>query len=104
MGVGLYSPALSYSQNIFCLLQGCRDIDALIMTEGRQEPYIAATETDENVQYHIHIESQCLISDNSLGDRDALADRICTYFVFNIYIIVPKIYVCYTDFSPAFYF
>lgn len=41
-----------------------------------------AAKTDENVKYHIYIESQCLISVNSLGD--ALADLVCTYFVFNI--------------------
>ena len=49
---------------------------------GRQEPYIVAIETDETMHYHIYIESDCLLSTNTLGD--ALADLICTYFVFDI--------------------
>ena len=49
---------------------------------GRQEPYIVAIETDETVQYHIYIESECLLSTHTLGD--ALADLICTYFVFDV--------------------
>jgi len=38
MGVGLLFT------ECFCLLQGCGDIDALVLTEGRQEPYIVAAD------------------------------------------------------------
>ena len=49
---------------------------------GRQEPYTVAIETDETVQYHLYIESDCLLTAHTLGD--ALANLICTYFVFDI--------------------
>ena len=41
-----------------------------------------ATESDENVEYHIYIESECLVTVNSVAD--ILADRICAYFGSNI--------------------
>ncbi len=41
-----------------------------------------ATESDENVEHHIYIESECLITVNYV--EDVLADLICAYFVLNI--------------------
>lgn len=41
--------------------QGCSDIDGIVAANGRQEPYIMATETDEALEFFI-----------------------CGYFVFNI--------------------
>ena len=43
-------------------MQGCGDIDDIVKAAGRQEPYIVAAETDDHVEYHIYIESECLLS------------------------------------------
>ena len=63
-------------------MQGCNDVDEHVAANGRQEPYIVATETDDTMEFYIYIESEFLLSVGSLGD--ALANLICTYFVFNI--------------------
>ena len=48
------------------------------------------------MQYHIYIESDCLLSAHTQGD--ALADLICTYFVFDI--AYPKsVYALFTVFQ-----
>ena len=63
-------------------MQRCVDIDEFIAASNVQQPHIVATESDENVEYHIYIESQCLITVNSVAD--ILADLICAYFGSNI--------------------
>ena len=64
-GTRLYIPVLFMT--IFCLLQGCADVDDLVVATRRQEPYIIAMETGQTLQYRIYIESQCLLSVNSLN-------------------------------------
>ena len=39
----------SYSYTIFCLLQGCADVDDLVVATRRQEQYIITTETDQTL-------------------------------------------------------
>ena len=53
---------------------------------AQQGPYIVATKSDETMQYHIYIESDCLLSAHILAD--ALADLICIYFISDI--VYPK--------------
>ena len=65
-----------------CYMQGCVDINEFVTANNVQQPHIVATESDENVEYHIYIESECLVTVNCVAD--VLADLICAYFVFNI--------------------
>ena len=68
--------------SLSCYTQRCVDIDEFIAASNVQQPHIVATESDENVEYHIYIESECLITVNSVAD--ILADLICAYFGSNI--------------------
>ena len=60
-------------KTLFLNIQGCADV-AMVETTGWQEPYSVATESDETLQYHIYIESACLLSVHTLGD--ALANLL----------------------------
>ena len=61
--------------SLSCYMQGCVDIDELVASNNVQQPHIVATESDENVEYHIYIESECLVTVNSVAD--VLADLVC---------------------------
>ena len=63
-GIRLYIPVLFIDHLL--LLQGCADVDDLVVATRRQEPYIIATETGQTLRY-IFIESQCLLSVNTLN-------------------------------------
>jgi len=68
--------------SLSCYMQGCVDIDEFVAANNIiQHPHIVATESDENVEYHIYIESGGLVTLNSVADVLRLADLICTYFV-----------------------
>ena len=56
-------------------MQGCVDIDEFVTANNVQQPHTVATESDENVEYHIYIESECLVTVNSVAD--VLADPVC---------------------------
>ena len=68
--------------SLSCYMQGCVDINEFVAANNIQQPHIVATESDENVEYHIYIESGCLVTVNSVAD--VLADLVCAYFVSNI--------------------
>ena len=68
--------------SLSCYMQGCVDIDEFVAANNIQHPHIVATESDENVEYDIFIESECLVTVNSVAD--VLANLICSYFAFNI--------------------
>ena len=68
--------------SLSCYMQGCVDIDEFVAANNVQQPHIVATESDENVEYHIYIESECLLTVNSVAN--VLADLVCAYFVSNI--------------------
>jgi len=68
--------------SLSCYMQGCVDIDKFVAANNIQHPHIVATESDENVEYHISIESECLVTVNSVAG--VLADLISAYFVSNI--------------------
>ena len=68
--------------SLSCYMQGCVDIDKFVAANDVQQPHIVATKSDENVEYHIYIESECLVTVNSVAD--VVADLICAYFVSNI--------------------
>ncbi len=53
----------------------------------RTEPFIIVAESDEVTEYMVYVESQFLVSTTTLGD--ALANLMCTYFVFDI--VYPKL-------------
>ena len=61
--------------SLSCYMQGRVDIDKLLAANNVQQPHIVATESDENVEYHIYIESECLVTVNSVAD--VLTDLIC---------------------------
>ena len=61
--------------SLSCYMQGRVDIDELVAANNVQQPHIVATESDENVEYHIYIESECLVTVNSVAD--VLADLVC---------------------------
>ncbi len=48
----------------------------------RTEPFIVIAESDEVTEYMVYVEANCLITTSTLGD--ALADLLCTYFVFDM--------------------
>ena len=59
-------------------MQRCVDINKFITASNVQQPHIVATESDENVEYHIYIESECLVTVNSVAD--ILADLMCLFW------------------------
>ena len=63
-GTRLYMPVL-FIDHLLSFLQGCADVDDLVVATRRQEPCIIATETGQTLRYHIYIESQCLLSVNT---------------------------------------
>ena len=45
--------------------------NVLTLTSLLQEPHIMATESDENMDYHIYIKSECLVTVNFVADASA---------------------------------
>ena len=66
-GTRLYIPVLFIDHLLSLYIQGCADVDDLVVATRRQEPYIIAMETGQTLRYRIYIESQCLLSVNSLN-------------------------------------
>ena len=98
MGVGLYSPALSYSQNIFVL---CRAVEILMPSSWQKARAVYSGRKDrwECEVPHLHwipVSDFCKLT-------GWCPSRSCLY-LFCIQYIVPKNNVRYTDFSLAFYF
>ena len=81
MGTRLYIYTSLIHRPSFCLLQGCADVDDLVVATRRQEQYIVTMETDQTLRYHVCIESLCLFSVNTLGDALAV---ICAYLTLHI--------------------
>ena len=65
--------------SLSCYMQRCVDIDEFIAANNVQQPHIVATESDENVEYHICIESECLVTVNSVAD--VLADLMLILYL-----------------------
>ena len=115
MGVGRYSPALSYSQNIFVL---CRAVEILMPSSWQKARAVYSGRRDrwECEVPHLAIYSgrrdrwECEVPHLHwipVSDFCKLTgwcpSRSCLY-LFCVQYIVPKINVRYTDFSLAFYF